>query len=186
MFVPVVLMENSEKATFEDGRPLIKSTRILNPGKDSAVLPPTPWFLSPLFWSWLIALFIGVMVCHNILIHRLTLSLYVVWFFILGLAGCLIAFLVFISVHESTSPNILIFWLNPFQFLFAFSIGIKKLRSIASAMAYYNIVAVGILLILSPFITQSFNPAFFPLMLATLGLAAGYAIIGNKSSYRSI
>lgn len=184
MFVPVVMMENAANAHFSDGRPLIKATRILNQGSQTAVLPPTPWYLSPLFWSWILALIIACVVVANILNKTLFLPLYIIWFLILGLAGCLVSFLVFVSVHESTSPNMLIFWLNPFQILFAITMGIKKLRRLGLTLAYYNICAIGILIIISPFIKQSFNPAFFPLMLSTVALAAAYAIIRNKSSYK--
>ena len=184
MFVPVELMETAGKAKFSDGRPLIKATRVLNEGKGSVVLPPTPWWLSPLFWAWLLTLAIACVVASNIVSGKLFKPLYVAWFSFLGLAGCLVAFLVFISVHESTSPNVLIFWLNPLQFLFPISIGIRKLRPLALVMAYYNIAACCLLLVLSPFLTQSYNPAFFPLLAATLGLAAAYAIIINKSSYK--
>ena len=184
MFVPVEMMRNASTAHFADGRPLVKATRVLNAGSDNAVLPPTPWFLNPLFWSWLVALFTGIVVVRNIITGRLFMPIYGVWFFILGLAGCLVAFLVFISVHEASDPNILILWLNPFQFLYVISMGIRKLRPLAIALTWYNIIVVGVLIIVSPFIKQSFNPAFFPLMLTTVALAAGYAIITNKSSYK--
>lgn len=184
MFVPVEMMEDVASAHFADGRPLVKETRVLYPGSGNPLLPPTPWYLAPVFWSWLIAMVIACVIAINVYYGKLYSPLYIVWFFILGLCGCLIAFLVFISVHEATSPNVLIFWLNPVQFLFSFAIAIKKFRSLAKVMAYYNILVTGILLILSPFLTQSFNAAFYPLMLSTFGLAASYAIISNKSSYK--
>lgn len=183
MFVPVELMRNAASAYFSDGRPLVKATRILNQGQPNATLPPTPWGLSPLFWGWLLTITILGMVVWNIYTGKLYLPVYGAWFTLLALAGCLVAFLVFVSVHESTSPNILILWLNPFQILFTVSMGIRKLRALALAMAWYNIAMVGVLLIITPFITQSFNPAFYPLMLSTVGLGAGYAINRQKSSY---
>ena len=184
MFVPMEVMRNAASAHFADGRPLVKETRILNQGRENAVLPATPWFLAPVFWAWIITLIISGVVALNILNGKVFLPLYGVWFLILGLAGCLIAFLVFISVHEATSPNILIFWLNPFQFLFTVSMVIRRLKPLAMAMAFYNIIAMGVLLIISPFITQSLNPAFYPLILSTFALACSYAIIHIKSSYK--
>lgn len=186
MFVPIVLMENIGNSHFSDGRPLVKATRVLNPGREDAVLPPTPWYVSPLFWSWIVALIMACIVTHDIITRRITYAAYIVWFLILGLAGCLVAFLVFISVHEASSPNILIFWLNPVQLLFAMALGIRKFRLISQVMSYYNILATLILLVSYPFYRQSFNPAFFPLILFTLALAASYAIISNKISYKRI
>lgn len=185
MFVPVELMRNAASAKFSDGRPLIKETRVLNEGKGDVTLPPTPWFTGPMFWAWIVSVIVVAVAIYNIYVQRLYLPLYAVWFLILGLAGCLVAFLVFISVHESTSPNVLILWLNPFQFFFVAGIAIRKLRSLAVAMAWYNFAVVGVLLIITPFLTQSFNPAFYPLMFATFSLGSAYAIIHYKSSYKN-
>lgn len=184
MFVPVEMMRNASTAHFPDGRPFIKATRVLNQGREDATLPPTPWGLSPLFWAWLLALAMACIVVWNLYTGKLYLPVYGAWFFLLGLAGCLVFFLVFISVHESTSPNVLILWLNPAQFLFVVSMGIRRLRILAKTMAWYNIGVVGGLLVFSPMMTQSLNPAFYPLMLSTVGLAAAYAIITHNSSYK--
>lgn len=184
MFVPVEMMRNASSAKLSDGRSLIKETRVLNQGMDNAVLPPTPWFLGPLFWSWILAVLTICLVVWNILRVKITVSYYFIWFLLVGLAGCLIVFLVFISVHEATNPNVLILWLNPFQFMFCAGLLWKKIKSLAVAMAYYNIIVVGVLIIISPFLNQSFNLAFYPLMLATFSLGLGYAIIRNKSSYK--
>ena len=184
MYVPLELMRNASSAKFDDGRPFIKTTRILNPGKESSILPPTPWGLSPIFWSWIVTLIIAAVIAWSVVTWKLYLPLYAVWFFILGLAGCLVAFLVFISVHESTNPNVLILWLNPWQFLFVIALLTRKLRILAMTMAWYNFVVMGVLLIIYPFIPQSFNPAFFPLIAATSALGGAYAIINNKSSYK--
>lgn len=180
MFVPVEMMKNAAGAKFSDGRPLVKETRVLNEGVGSAVLPPTSWYWGPLFWSWLIAVLVIAVVVFGVRQNRIFMPLYAVWYFILGLAGCLVAFLVFISVHEATSPNILILWLNPFQFLFAIAVLVRNLRILANIMAWYNFLVIGVLLIISPFLTQSFNAAFYPLMLSTFALGLGYLITEKR------
>lgn len=184
MFVPVELMRNAASAKFSDGRPFIKATRVLNEGREDAVLPPTPWGLSPLFWAWLLTLAIVCFVARDLLTSRFHPAVYAAWFIMLGLAGCLVAFLVFVSVHEATSPNLLIFWLNPFQLLFALALSVRQLKPLALIMAWYNILAMACLLILYPWLGQSFNPAFFPLIGATFALATSYAILSQKRSYK--
>lgn len=184
MFSPMDMMRNVASAHFEDGRSLVKETRILNEGRDIVVLPPTPWFLGPIFWAWVVTFLIACVIIWNLKTGKLYLPLYGIWFLILGLAGCLVFFLVFVSVHEATSPNLLAFWLNPFQFLFVVAMGIKPLRYLALTLALYNVLSCGVLLILSPIFPQSFNPAFYPLMASTLGLAGAYAIIRFKQSYK--
>lgn len=184
MFAPIDMMQNVAQAHFADGRPLVKATRVLNEGREDVVLPPTPWALSPLFWAWILTVLVAAFMVWNLYTNRLYLPVYGAWFFLLGLAGCLVFFLVFISVHESSSPNVLILWLNPAQFLFTISLFTRRLRVLAKTMAWYNIGVVGGLLFFSPMLTQSFNAAFFPLMLSTVGLAAVYAIITYKQSYK--
>lgn len=184
MFVPVELMRNVASTKFADGEPLVKETRVLVPGSERPVLPDTPWFFGPLLWSWIAAILTFCIAWADIRRKKISLPYYILWFCMVGLTGCLSAFLVFVSVHEATSPNALIFWLNPLQFAFVAGLIFKKLKSLAIAMAYYNIIVVGVLVIVSPFLRQSFNASFYPLMLATVALGAAYAINCYKKSYK--
>lgn len=186
MFVPLEMMEKVSGAHMRDGRPLVADTRILNEGIADATLGPTHWSATPLVCCSLFLL-ATLAVCllqwRRRVIYR---GVYSLWFSMLGLAGCVIAFLVFISVHEATSPNLLILWLNPLQLIIAAGIWFRRPRRIAvMAMACYNIIVLTVTMIVWPFQTQSANPAFFPLMAATLALSAVYAIISPKISYNN-
>ena len=183
MFVPVEMMRRAATAHMPDGRPLVKETRILNEGLPDATLGPTPWWKAPLFWS--IVLFVAVAAVCVCDIRRVRLSrwLWSSYFLSAGVAGCVIAFLVFISEHESTSPNALLVWLNPLQLVTGLCVWWRKARAAEIVMNYYNIIAVGALLLVWPFQPQSANPAFFPLMGCAVLLGSAYAIIAHKSSY---
>lgn len=185
MFVPVEMMRNAAGARMADGRLLVKSTRVLNEGAPDATLGATPWYAGPLFWSWVVFALAIVVALIDVRRSRATRWVYSLWFLMLGLAGTLLAFLVFISSHEATSPNTLIIWLNPLQLLFSVCVWWRVTRPAATAMAYYNIVATVCMLVVWPFQHQSANPAFFPLMGATLVLASAYAIIAHKDSYNN-
>lgn len=185
MFVPMDMMREAAGARLSDGRPLIKDTRVLNEGIPNAILPPTSWWLTPLFWGWIIFVCAIILCACEFKSKKIYPVPYAFWFSILGLGGILISFLVFVSSHEATSPNVLIFWLNPLQFVFVAGICIVKLKPGAIVMAWYNSIVIAVLLLIWPFITQSANPAFFPLMGATLAMAATYAIIAHKSSYNN-
>ena len=113
--------------------------------------------------------------------NRIWRWLYCLWYGLVGLAGCLVAFLVFVSVHEATSPNVLLLWLNPLQLLMIPGVLSRRMKILALAMAWYDIISLGVLLIVWPFQMQSANPAFFPLMGSTLALAATYAIIAARN-----
>jgi len=175
MFVPIEMMLKAGGAQFEDGRRLVSATRVLNEGRGDVTLPPTPWYLTPMAAGCLVFV-LSLSVCGwQVWRKRIVRAAYAVWFGICGMAGCVVSFLVFFSEHEATSPNLLLLWLNPLQLLMVAGVLSRRLRYGALAMAWYNLVAVGCLLIVWPFQTQSANPAVFPMMGTTLVLAAAYA-----------
>lgn len=183
MFVPVEMMRKVGDAHFEDGRKLVSSTRILNDGNGDVTLPATPWYLTPMAAGCLILLLSLIAASWEIWRKKIISAIYVIWFGICGIAGCVVFFLVFVSEHEATSPNLLLIWLNPLQLLMALCVLSGRLRYGAVAMAWYNIVATGSLLVVWPFQAQSANPAVFPMMGATVVLAIAYAMAsGQKES----
>lgn len=185
MFVPLEMMDKAAGAHLADGRPLVANTRTLNEGVADATLGPTHWSAAPLTCCTLF--FIMVLVVCWIQWKRRVIfrAVYSIWFALTGLAGCVISFLVFISVHEAVSPNLLVLWLNPLQLVIAAGVWFRRTwRMPVMAVICYNITVVTVMLIVWPFQTQSANPAFFPLMGATLALSAVYAIISPKISYK--
>ena len=183
MFVPTVMSDRYAKATLGDGRPLVSDTRQLTPDSGHATLPPTPWYLTPNFWSAICFILMAAFSVFMAWKRRILRWLYCLWFAIIGLGGCIIAFLVFAPDHEATSPNMLLLWLNPLQLIMAVCVWWPRAHWPVNIMAWYNIVVLGILLIIWPFQLQSANPAFFPLMGATLALSIVYAILDYKQSY---
>lgn len=184
MFVPLEMMRKAAGAHFEDGRPLVKETRTLWGGVPDATLGPTHWSATPTVCCW--AFFILILGVCWLQWRRKTVyrPVYTLWFLLCGLAGCLLTFLVFVSVHEATSPNILLLWLNPLQFVIAIGVWFRRRwRAATTAMACCNVIVLTVLLIVWPLQGQSANPAFFPLTGATLVLSAAYAIISPKISY---
>lgn len=182
MFVPIEMHRKAAEAHFSDGRPLVAETRTLNEGVADATLGPTPWYLTPLFVCWL---WFAIMVLSTWLMWRrgkVWRWLYSFWFCLTGLTGCLIAFLIFISEHEATSPNLLFLWLNPLQLVIGIGVWFKSWRPAVIAMAVCNVVLIAIMLIVWPWQAQSANPAFFPLIGSSLLLSAYYAINARKIS----
>lgn len=183
MFVPTVMSDRYAKATLSDGRRLVSDTRQLTPDSGHATMPATPWYLTPNFWSAICFILMAAFSVFMALKRRILRWLYCLWFALIGLGGCIIAFLVFASDHEATSPNMLLLWLNPLQLIVAACVWWPRAHWPVNIMAWYNIVVLGILLIIWPFQLQSANPAFFPLMGATLALSIVYAILDYKKSY---
>ena len=183
MFVPVEMERMIGGAHFADGRPVVKATNILVEGVPDATLPPTHWWAGPLFWCIVVSVLLVITGISDLVRKRVTRWVYSLWFLILGLAGCVVTFLVFVSEHEATTFNILILWLNPLQLIMAFTVWKQKRRGVPREMAHYNVAALLVLLVMLPFQVQQVNIAAIPLIGATWFLSLCYAIIARKDSY---
>lgn len=183
MFAPGRLSAGLAGARRPDGRPLVSGERMLAQARPDAVLPPTPWWLTPLTVAILLLIASVVITVLDTLRGRVCRWWYAIWFFLLGAGGCLVAFLVFVSVHEATSPNILIFWLNPLQWLMLPGLWWRKMRRWSLGVAIYDSVGLGILLLCWALQPQVAAPAITLSIASTVILAGGYAINAPFDSY---
>lgn len=93
-----------------------------------------------------------------------------------GAAGCVIAFLVFFSVHPTVRPNYLLLFLNPVHlfylpFMIYFSIKGKK-----DWYHWINLIALTLFIVLWGVLPQKFNLAILPLALCLLIRSASHLI----------
>ncbi|MDE5720571.1 MAG: DUF4105 domain-containing protein [Paramuribaculum sp.] len=117
-FAPTILERQAEQALRPDGTPLTLGTNILVAGEEhGTALGPTPWWMTPLAVCWAVFAIVLSVTVADIARGSTSRWLDSMLFGIMALTGCIIAFLVFISVHEATSPNWLILWLNPLCFI---------------------------------------------------------------------
>lgn len=183
MFVPIVMAKRYSEAKLPDGRPLVKSQTVLNQGVPDASLPPTPWYLTPLFIAWVVAA--GFLILCAVMVRRKKLyrTPFSVWFLLIGIIGCVPTFLWLFSTHYATSPNLLILWLNPLQLVIGAGVWFRKFRPVERVLIWLDILLTGILMIAWPFQTQSANPAFFPMEITTMALAVTYTILDYNKSY---
>lgn len=177
IFAPVRLAEIIRTAKRKDGRPIISSERMLVVAENSPVLPPTPFFLSPLFISFIVAA-ITLFLCIYSILHRTKAK---IWTFILymifGLCGLVLTFLIFISSHEATGHNWLYLCLNPLPLIIALSLLIKRLEKLSYLLQIINFALVFILLIIAAAGIQHLNIAFYPLIVSDLMCSATYIYI---------
>lgn len=179
-FAPMRTLELAREIRLADGRPLVVKERVLVEGSDQ-VLPPTPFYLTPMAVA-LLTLAISLLTAFfNTRRMRLWKAVYFIYFLAAGLAGCLSAYLVFVSTHEATHPNIVIFWLNPLSLIFSLTIWVRHLKGLSTAIAVINILTTGIVMIVWPFTSQSPNIAFFPLMAAGIVLGIAYCYVNVKT-----
>lgn len=182
LFVPVEFNRHAASALLPDGRPLVAYTNVLYQGRDGAVEGPTPFLLTPLWFSIVIA---AVSVILSFARKRRVIKWwYALYFAIAGIAGCLVTFLVFVSEHAATSPNLLIFWLNPLQLLVPVCIWWRQMRPVMSALMWLNVAAVGMLLVLMPIFDrgQAGQPSLLILMATDVFLATMYLVKNHEKT----
>lgn len=182
MFAPVVLCHMATTATIGK-RPLVASTDILVPGAESGtVSPPTVWYLRPLTVAMLLLVF-NMALPAVTRRRRLFKGWYITVFSLQGIGGCIIAFLMLISVHEATSPNILIFWLNPLSLLVPALILTRRGRRWLVPYMWLNTLACLVPPICAIFDMQVLNPAFYPLILTDISLSLNYLYYTRETSH---
>ncbi|MCM1077531.1 MAG: DUF4105 domain-containing protein [Bacteroides sp.] len=183
-FAPEALESMLATAVRPDGRAIVGSSDfIVGNAGSSAVLDKTPFLLTPMFWS-LVVLAISVIVSwcqlRNGKPGTAAKIFDTVYFLIMGLTGCVIVFLIFISVHEATSPNWLLLWLNPLCFIPVVATWVKRYEKLLFSYQILNFAFLIALLTVFTFGVQSANPAFIPLIAADVVRALS-CIFTNRS-----
>jgi hypothetical protein len=181
LFLPEKLMQRLANTTRSDGMPLVRNTVVLNQGAEDATLPPTPWWQGPCFWAWIVAVVAVIYAALSQRYRRCFRIFEAIYFFIIGLAGLVVAYLVLISSHAAASPNLLLAWLNPLAWIVPICIWSAKTRMLAVAYLAANVIAIIFVSIVWPFQEQCGNAAFIPLLVADAALAANYVALYIKS-----
>lgn len=171
-FLPLTLMEYIAGAHVRDAatgaeRPIVSRTEVIfDVAPDAAVLPPTPLWLTPQLWGWAVFAIVTLLSWRDYIRGRSSRWLDTLLFGIYGIAGLLLTFLIFVSVHEATSPNWLYLWLNPLCLVGAIGPWIKSARKLVICWQFVNFALVFVLGLIALTGVQNLNQAFWPLMLA--------------------
>ncbi len=173
-FAPALLDAQLSGATVA-GKPLIKNVVILNDvPADNAIEKATPWYATPMTATTLILALSLLIAITDIRRHKIRRWYYSAMATIFGIMGLLIWFLVFVSSHEATTPNILMFWLNPLWLVPAVTIMIKSLRRFTLAVMTLEGIATLATMLIWAFQSQVSNIAFWPLILCSIVLCSSY------------
>lgn len=152
-FAPVTLMK------LMDDSGLVADTVAY--GEHTLRVPPTPWYLTPMFFA-LLVLAAAIGTCFLTWQKWFDSLLFGAFF----LTGCVLTFLVFISEHEATSPNLLLLWLNPFCILGVILPWIKRAKKVEMSYFFVNFALLILMTLLVPVVGRGMNPAFWPLIAA--------------------
>ncbi len=176
-FAPAELDGMLAHATVGGKRLVSRSTAINEFAPDSAIEGPTPWYVTPMAVALLVLAVAIILTVRDVRRRRVTRWFDAVYFGVLGLTGLLLTFLIFVSVHEATSPNWLYLWLNPLCLVPTIFIYIKKARNFVLCYQKLNFALLLAFCIAWPFTGQSGNVAFIPFLLADMIRAASYIYI---------
>ncbi len=183
-FVPLFLMHALDSATVVvNGKkePLVSQSTVITPGSDDGIVaPPTPWYLTPMFFALLLLAITAALTLHDWRRGKTSRWFDTIFFGFAGLAGCLIFFIEFISTHEATMPNYNILWLNPLILALAILPWIKRGRKLLRWCHMINLALIGTMVVVWISGLQAPNMAFIPLV-ASLALRSILAITPQKS-----
>lgn len=171
MFIPLILQEACNKAqiTAADGttRPLVTQETTVYKSGIIPILPPTAWYLSPLFVTLLLLLITIYITWHDIRHHTLSKwydAIINALFFIMSL---IIYFLVLCSVHPATDININALWLTPLSVLPLALIWSNRTHKILYIYYIIHLVLLVAFVTLAVCGLQQINIAVYPLILLT-------------------
>ena len=97
-----------------------------------------------------------------------------------GLAGCIIAFLFFFSVHPTVGSNWLLVIFNPLPLFYMPFMVYKSIKRKTDVFHVVNTVVLILFVILMPIVQQKFNATVLPLALNLLTCSVGHLIIYNR------
>lgn len=161
-------------------RPLVKSTATLIPARGRVTAEPTPFLLTPLFISIVVFALTAAVAIRDMRRHMVTRLYDSIFYSCLFIVSLLLTFLIFVSVHEATSPNWLYLWLNPLTLIPAALIWLKSCKRVVYCYQICNFVALFLLLLIGVTGTQGLNGAFYMLIAADMALSARYVLINHK------
>lgn len=182
MFSPFYMKYYASNAYIVDAggtrRPLIlDETKIVDVEPDEV----QPGFvLSPLMCGALFLALCVVMAWGQWKTQRIWWGWDIVLYGLQGLAGCIIAFLFFFSVHPTVGSNWLLILFNPIPLLY---LPFMVYKAVKRKKDYYhvgNIVYLTLFITILPFCGQEFNLTVLPLALGLLVTSASHVLVWNK------
>lgn len=187
-FIPMELMRLAAGAEINHSGndvPLVKRTTVVvDADEHGLVLPPTPWWCSPLAFAILVLALAIVFTLKDIRRKKITAWFDTALYGSIALVGCVIVFLVCFSNHEAVWPNFNILWAHPLLFIPATLVWCKGLKTRLFLHKYHigHFIVMGLLLLLWVLIPQRANIAFFPLMIASATRSLNYLIVKRKTA----
>lgn len=179
MFLPFYVKDAYEKATIVSGdgteRKMVSETTVIDAVEEDEERGLFDTVFTPMVCGWLLFAWVAAITFREKRLKKYYRAVDIILFTMAGLAGCVLFFLCFVSVHPSIWPNWSVVWLHPFHLIGVVLFSLKKAKKAAYYYHFINFAALSLFLLGWYFIPQQMNPAFIPLI-ATLGLRSASAI----------
>lgn len=178
MFAPFYMLEAAKGAVIVKGdsvRPLVleeKKVVDVQPEKEESGFPISP--MACVFILIGITCFIGWL---QLKIKKVIWGWDILLFGAQGLAGCVIAFLVFFSVHPTVGSNWLILLFNPIPLIYLPVMVFRAVKGKKDLYHLINVVYLTLFIMIIPFIQQKFNATVLPLALCLLICSASHVLL---------
>ena len=178
MFAPFYLMEAAKGAVIVEGdslRPLVlveKKVVDVQPEEDEGSFP-----LSPMACVFILIGITCLVGWVQLKIKKVIWIWDILLFGMQGLAGCVIAFLVFFSTHPTVGSNWLILLFNPIPLVYLPVMVYWAIKGKKDLYHVINIVYLTLFIMIMPFIQQKFNATVLPLALCLLICSASHVLL---------
>ena len=182
MFSPFYMKYYASNAYIVDAggtrRPLILDETKIVDVEPEEVQPG--FILSPLMCGALFLALCVVMAWGQWKTQRIWWGWDIVLYGLQGLAGCIIAFLFFFSVHPTVGSNWLLILFNPIPLLYLLFMVYKAVKRKKDYYHVGNMVYLTLFITILPFCGQEFNLTVLPLALGLLVTSASHVLVWNK------
>lgn len=182
MFSPFYMKHYASQARIVDAegktRPLVLAETKIVQGEPVEEVPEFP--LSPMACASLFLLLCVLMAWGQ----WKTAKAYWGWtaFLLLlqGVAGCIIAFLFFFSIHPTVGSNWMLMWLNPLPLCYLPVLVYREIKGEKDYYHWVNLVYLTLFIAIVPLCGQKINLTVLPLALGLLVNSAAYVLVWKK------
>lgn len=182
MFVPFYLKEDFSRAQITDSaghtRPLVAYEGRMLKALDKST--PNHGLPSPELWAWLLFGATALLTYFGLRRRKSLWAIDLVLFAAAGLAGCILAFLVFLSQHPCMSPNYLLFVFHPLHLLCLPWVICDERKQRHNLYLAANTLVLTLFMAFWALIPQEFPPTVVPLALCLLIRSIGNQLASKR------
>jgi len=146
-------------------QPFVKET---NQVFKASVVPVASTFITPLLVFWVLFIAVAVYTFFQVKNHRISHSLDIFLFGLVGLLGCILLFLWVGTDHKAFANNLNVFWALPLHLPVAFMLMQKEKPRFLKMYFLATTLLLIIIAIAWKILPQEFHPAVYPIVLVLM------------------